>query len=59
MNSVTVVFIDGSNKDFAAAVLTLSDAQFWLEILDGQGNSVGLIPREQIRYVVTNFNTAP
>lgn len=58
MNSVTVYFIDGSSTTFAAAVLTLNDAQFWLEILNGTGDQVALIPREQIKYVSTPFNTA-
>jgi hypothetical protein len=58
MNIATVFFLDGTSTTFGAPTVTLNDGQFWLEILNGQGEQVALIPREQIKYVATPFNTA-
>ncbi len=55
MDQITVFFIDGSSQVFDHSGMHINDGQFWLEITNNYGNTISFIPREQIKYVITNL----
>lgn len=54
MTSIKVFWLDGTFTVFNSAngIVLVAD-QFWLNINDNSGQPVGLVPREQIKYVAT------
>lgn len=54
MTSVKVIFIDNSMQAFSSANgLIVSNEQYWVKILDGEGRQIASIPIQQIKFVAT------